>query len=612
MLKRSHWKLIRLLPGLGLAAVAIVFLSCDSTATIHQELVRFSEVLVVDVTPVKEVTTQDGSNHWVPSCLPNDVLPAATSDQRIRFNMVLKSSDRGNPNQTCAEKDCDRQIRPGEPISTGDVIFNEGSDSTIKVGDFEMALQCVSLNEGGEAAPAGCPSIANQQVAAPDASLIELDFVDHMVNSKGESQGRDAPVGVAILIDQSGSISGSTTDRDSCLEGEAGHVDPHTANFDICKSDAGDVRIAAAKTLLDLLNKDEKAIIFSFGEEETPNVKVACDVPNVDSQTEEYKLEKCYTTNRSYATEQNTPGLPSALDYLAGKGFGRSNLWTAIDTVWDYMLEKDEIARHLVVITDGPDTCKSDSSDFQKCFNTDVNGVPESQGSCSATSGYEAIRDKITAYSAQKFKQRGDTDMHVSFIQFQAPAYPAIDPRMQEIACMTNGHHTFVNMNDLSKENIGLRKTALENHAEAIRYTFGGFWNLVTDINALTGLTSEDAVVSKGGTYSIKGYLSLGATQFKPGTDTADFSTGTGNLDTRVHLTRPCDTATDCGAGAGAECGVGCDEQTHTCRMPAASTKCQGDTGTCCTGQCKAGETFCLDNNPNPPPKAITPVSFCP
>jgi hypothetical protein len=546
----------------------------DTDIPVPEVTILFNKLGSVGLTPVKKVGDQ-----WVPACMGDE--------ERIRLDFVLQSTDRNSKESDCSKEDCDLQIRPDEDFIAAKPVSLTG-DGALTKEHFEVTSDCLSLHNGTTIASESCEPMPNRQIEGPSVSIEELGFTDHLLG-----KGRGTPVGVAILIDQSGSTSG-LVDPDSCLEGKAGSHDFGT-NFSTCASDSNSLRLSAAKNLIQQMNGTDPVIVFSFGENQTPNVGVVCDVPGVDDETNPFLLENCYSTDKSYAIGDAASGTLGAVDKLQGKGGGRSNLWTAVDQVWDYMIEKGETARHIVVITDGPDTCDAESEAFQHCFDIEVMGAgPASQAACTNTQSFVAVRTKIEESVAS-----GKPNSHVSFLHFQSKAYPDIDPRMQQVSCLTGGQYQFLNFNQIAP-NGSDRKKALNNATTRLRYTMGGVWSLVADIAALTGdPSSGDAVVNKGATYSLAGSVSMKSSPLKEGESLSSFGTGAGNLDERLHVTRSC--VPDPDSGEGDDCGFRCSAQTSTRILPAHGSSCVDGTGVCCVGFCTVGDSFCTEQNPDPP-----------
>lgn len=574
-----RFKLFRLFTALGIIVSSTFTVSCDSTARIFLRLVQFDRLQIVGLTPVKLATGQSGASEWRPAC--------GGDATHVRLAVNLKSTARQNDEGESIEKDL--QIRPGEDaIGKSTVKLGE----TISAGNFQLNLDCISKHDGTTAGGA-CTGTSK-----PSAGVSELEFVDHL-----NGKGRGTPVGVAFVIDQSGSIDGlvdgskwqiansggtpSNSPGASCLEGADGTYDFPT-DLTECASDSSDLRIAAVKSFLDLLNEDDPTIAFAFNE--VIGVDIVCNVPGLAQPSNEEKGERCYTTDRPLL--KGGDGLPSALDNLKGDGAGRSNLWNGVKTAFEYLQTANQESRHVVVITDGPDTCDPASDTYQHCFDfSSQNPSEQAQSPCAKSKKYSEARSAVQAYLDQ-----GNRDMHVSFIHFQSKGYPDQDPRMQEIACMTGGHYIFINNNQIAS-NSDTRKDAILEAVARIRYTFGGYWGLITDVPDFTNTTGGGTSVAAGAGYAFNGTMILEPTDVANKEIITQFAWGDNNLDERLPLAKPCSADPDCGAGAGgAECGTRCDSDARICTAPRAGTACTG--GVCCNGACAAGGVLCTDMNP--------------
>ena len=172
---------------------------------------------------------------------------------------------------------------------------------------------------------------------------------------------------------------------------------------------------------------------------------------------------------------------------------GRSNLWQALDLSFKYMKLQGEVARHIVVVTDGTDTCTAESTDFQHCFTNDGAGEgPTAQSPCASAVSFNALRTEVEAYIAERRANQLPNDLHISFVHFQSPGYPEHDARMQQLACLTGGNYTFVNSNRLSAE----RAEAMTNAMTRLRYSLSGHWGLVTGISEYTADPATSAAAS--------------------------------------------------------------------------------------------------------------------
>lgn len=565
------------LPSLGvLATIGTLTLgtmvACDSTARIFLRLVQLDRVQVIGTTPVKQTTRPDGSVVWTPAC------NGGAEALRLDFNL-----------QSTIEGDNDLQIRPGQDaVGTSIVDIREGGNPLAE-SNFDLKLECLQAADG-TASGAACTGKPNPNNAVVDKGL---GYTDHVAG-----QGRGASVGVAILIDQSASILG-TVDKDTCLEGKEGAFD-QIDNIDNCQSDHAGLRLTAAQNVLGTLNPGDPAIVFQFYE---GHCDVVCDLGPDFPDTQDQKLQRCYSTNRELVMPSDKAG---PINLLQGTAKGRSNLWACIDFVHQFLQQRGEVTRHVLVLTDGPDTCSSDSEDFQHCFTNDGDTTigSQAQEQCGGSRSFEQAKKTWTDYQDTLATNGRENDLHLSFIQFQSKGYPDMDARMQQAACQTGGHYIFLNFNTISKEFTAERRDALIEATTRIRNAFGGFWTLVSDVPSFTGDPSKDvANVARGLSYSIAGTLQMTAPKIKETIPAAHFAWGgvtsitppaLPNTDSRVASLKPCVSDADC-PGAGSACGVRCNTSTGVCRAPADGETCPG--GICCDGGCAAGLTICDGTN---------------
>jgi hypothetical protein len=283
--------------------------------------------------------------------------------------------------------------------------------------------------------------------------------------------------------------------------------------------------------------------------------------------------------------------LDSALDGtggLQGGGKGRSNLWSGVDKTFTYMTSPqiNQRVKHIIVVTDGPDTCTDDSTDFQFCYDFELlEEGPKPQSPCPAAVNFATTKASIEAYLQMKATSGQPNDLHVSFIHFQSKGYPNHDPRMMEIACMTGGHYKFLNFNKIAS-NSDERKKAIQDAAAGIRYAMGGYWAATFDTTPLTQDGNTDAFLVRGASHSFSGVLTMKANDMVPQDRTQEFGFGEANRDSRVTVVKGCRSDTDC-MGDGGDCGVRCDPESRLCAGAADGATCQANAGNCCGGDCK-------------------------
>jgi hypothetical protein len=241
-------------------------------------------------------------------------------------------------------------------------------------------------------------------------------------------------------------------------------------------------------------------------------------------------------------------------------------------------------------VTDGTDTCTSESTDFQHCFTNNGAGEgPTAQSPCASAVSFNTLRTQIEAYIAERRANQLPNDLHISFVHFQSPGYPEHDARMQQLACLTGGNYTFINSNRLSAE----RAEAMTDAMTRLRYSLSGHWGIVTGISEYTADPATSAAASaKGDNYALAGQLTLKKDVVTKTDEIAPFIFD-GNLDGRLPVVRPCQVDADCGTGAGAVCGIRCDPESKLCAAPAQGSPC-GVGNVCCAGACVAGPV-CVD-----------------
>ncbi|MBM4370504.1 MAG: hypothetical protein FJ098_02570, partial [Deltaproteobacteria bacterium] len=303
-------------------------------------------------------------------------------------------------------------------------------------------------------------------------------------------------------------------------------------------------RMNAVRTIIENLNPDDKFIVFGFREY---GIDVVCDYGDPDADNDA-KKDNCYGSTKSLVL--GTGSFGPLDDYKTQVG-GRNPLWTAVDQAVEYMANHPRTQgtkyKHIVVITDGPDTC-SESSSLDQC-----------SGSCAQFStGFETVRSSIEAVP---FEDR----IPIHFIQFQAKGYKDRDPRQQEVACLTGGHHIFLNSSQFSGD---LLSSVFQESARAIRYTFGGYWEFAIEMTKL----GEDSSLPPGWNYGISGSGKLLALQdkFLVKTDKPfDFDIQNDGVDRRVSVRKDCTDDDDCpGDEADGVCTTRewwCDEQSLSC-----------------------------------------------
>ncbi|MFH1530965.1 MAG: hypothetical protein ABIK09_09570 [Pseudomonadota bacterium] len=503
---------------------------CDSTASLYLSEVQFSELYVVSAVPMKKVI-EDGETKYVPLCRMQD----EAADGMILRVLLKGTQDReGN--------DLDQSIRPGDRID-----LQEVTEAKVTSARFEMSIGCIEKQLPGTAKCATssdcgpgkiCDTSVGKGFCVAGAGAVGGCFsgietgdvaISH-VGYKAFTPSRGDGVGVAILVDMSGSNKGFVKPYPPYYE--VNNEDPSGTHEDALDgfvdraSDLNGTRMNAVKTILQNLNSNDKAIVFGYREY---GIDVICDLPAVEDEDNDTKKDNCYGTNLSLVLGDGSFG---PLDDYKTKVGGRSPLWTAVDQALDYMENHPRTQstkyKHIVVINDGPDTC-SESSSLDQC-----------SGSCAQYStSFDTVVSKVEAGA---YEDR----IPIHFIQYQAKGYLDRDPRQQEIACLTGGHHIFINSEDFDQTNL---TNVFQDTARQVRYTFGGYWEFAIELTKL----GQDDSLPPGWNYGIEGsgkLLSL-ADQFLVPNDynfdpSKTFAIDGTKVDRRVSLRKDCASDGDC------------------------------------------------------------------
>jgi len=544
--------------ALGLTGAIFLLASCDSTAKIFPRKVFFDRAMIVSANPA----TKDSQGNWVRQCDPG---PA----EGIIANVAFISTQRND------ETDRDLGIRPGDVIDSR--VIQGGLPDDINLtneGNLSLSVDCIDPQ------PHPNPSGPACQGATPS---FNLEQVRYAANNASRTAGHN----ILILIDESGSISGIVDPARDNLEARPDSF-PVPGNFGQLGSDRANLRIATVKRLIRNLNPDRDRFgVLAFSETFSSQMRVPCTESQGDLRGD---LDACFgARNTDIWTAQ--AGLDSLNDAA-----GRSPLWRAVDFAYSYLREKDDRTRgnHIIVLTDGPDTC-SVSEAMTPC-----------ESACSTT-GVEDVLNKIKADQANP----NAPAIRVHFVQFESIGYPGRDPRQVEVSCVSGGHYQHINSNAFPRAQTGPFEDALSTAILNIRYMLSGHWELASGVPAYASPAAPPTGTRPGSLYALNGLLTVGRSTRMVGADTPfPFGIGQGaqadqapNWDRRPVLRKPCTTDAECGASGTAEgCTIICSSETFTCPGGATGitapdtfpcTPSAGGSGFCCEGECLGAGGLC-------------------
>ena len=295
----------------------------------------------------------------------------------------------------------------------------------------------------------------------PMNQVLRADRLDFLSNSAdGTLRDPDRSLrSVAILVDQSGSMNGF-------VEPLTGfEYEPNLKRFDGVPSwissdgfaargsDYPAFRATMVQRLFGLLDPNDPAGVFIFGED------VAFDGARIltdqDYWNEELARAENFGVNRQLLL--NSP----AISQLQSSAKGRAPLWAAVQDVYSYLKHsQDTPVKHLLVITDGPDTCARSSADFApviRYFRTSTRKFETGiQDECSGI-GLDDFLELVIADTTDKNGDPLPSDqipVHVSFIQMSSMGYRDVDPGQQQVACLTGGHYFWIDSATLPPSNV--------------------------------------------------------------------------------------------------------------------------------------------------------------
>ncbi len=500
---------------------------------------RLEQVRIISAYPAQK--EDDGSWRRVCGAEPAD---------GIVTNVAYLSSVR-------ADLDKDVSIRPGDFIkrsSRGHLSVSEdnGPDtvdlSSPSVVDFH--LDCIN------------PAAAQTNDCAGYNTTASLDSGRYVANARERGTGHN----VMLLIDQSGSVGGLV--RDVSFKEER-IPDPLPQNFGEVASDQRGLRLSAARHLIGLLNAEDRFGALAFGEGVTLSVPCSDGIQDVPSD-----LDACFGA-------KNRDTWTASIDSLQASTGGRSNLWMAVKTAYDYLRAKNDTQRtnHIVVLTDGPDTCTG-----------------ENRLTCSTpcdTADYRVLATELETDADDS----NALEIHIHFVQFESLGYPGRDARQVEVACITGGHYQYINSNAFSRAQLAPFQAALDTAVAHVRYSLMGHWELAAAVpDYATNAVPAGALYGLQGALSFKAAMGdlIGVVEQSP---LFGFGLGSGapdaeSWDRRPTIRKPCAGFADCGAaGESGSCDVLCSPETLLCANGASPVQLPDlaacdVAGFCCGGRC--------------------------
>ncbi len=552
--RRGKWLLTAGIVMLGCWATY----SCDSHVQLHVSEVQWDQLVVMSAVPAKKTVNETGAAVFEPVCRAGQSNPDG-----VIINVLFQGTSKKGE-----EEERDFSIKPFDRIDKR-VVKPELVTPSI----FKLALTC--MEEYPDTTDTGC---SGEKGGADGLDIGAVDFYSY---GRGDAvRGR---VALAVLVDMSGSMSGLVNAFPPYNEDTKSRaVANFPAGFDFSPNatDPAHLRLNAVVELIKSLNPDDDLIVFTYNENK---IDVVCDLTSEADPTYDVKKQNCFDTQRSFVLGPDPDGVGGPLLTVEAEAVqGRSPLWYALKDAYEFM-NVSEVAnsadfKHILVINDGPDTCSPSAAELNVCAKP-------------CTQYYTEFSEIQSMINAQDMADR----IPVHFVQLAAKGYKERDGRQLEVACLTGGHHVFVNTAEIGKGNL---KDYLSSILLHIRYTFRGYWRF----SMLTSWLGQNTKPNRGHVYTLAGegkvlpdngsILVKAESPFRFADESASGQSTSG--DARVSVRKPCIPGDDdgiCTPPADSipqrACGTmtyWCDKESLTCKSAEVWSP-DGEQGGCGTAE---------------------------
>lgn len=414
-------------------------------------------------------------------------------------------------------KDTDTAIRPGDMVKAPDgdrVIVELASDSeeprAVSEDSFNVKISCLDPYPlAWETKTPTSSEIKCGKSESIDGSPDQITWTNNLSDGTLRLRPEKSGISVAIMVDQSGSMKGYVEPNSFAEISIDSKV--NMANFATRATDYAAFRTTTIQALMRQLNNGDRAGIFQFSENVSDaEAKILCDGTYA---TEAEARSACFGINRAILNS-------SLLSSLQSEAKGRTPLWQSVKDVYQYLKENEtsSLARHIFIITDGPDTCARNSPNFLpfvRWARATGPWLSEDQDDSCSDVAWEDFRDFIWDDVMNEDgtpKPYNEIPVHISIVQMQARGYPEVDPAQQEVACLTGGHYRFINASDLPGSNIVIEdgnhplQDALTAAATRFRLSLSGAWQAAKKVNDLSdGSLTAGSVIAVDGEIGVVG-----------------------------------------------------------------------------------------------------------
>ncbi|MBM4342233.1 MAG: hypothetical protein FJ100_02520 [Deltaproteobacteria bacterium] len=610
--------------------------SCDYSARFALDDLKFQTVQVVSAFPafIDPNTNAITRVCGVPLRDDNgDLLPGETDKEPngVELTVNLVSTD---PNARVVKPKCvgekDYSVKEGDRIESQPLSTSKDLQ-TVKPGQFKMTLSCYE--------PHATTSAKNDCAGGGENATLFAKAAYYRREAFGcDAFKPDTAQNVALVVDHSGSVSGfvsmdqkKVADSSKFAEDLPGTV-VNTA-FKDAASDPFFVLEEGAKLLIEQLNTHDRVV--SLGFDETNQVYAACATNLVCQQDDGNAVENSTCLLDTDCAKKHGPGLKCAahpslekdpilplpltdgLKYCYGSAQktklynkygldlkakysanGRAPVYESLVSAYDFLRTAgpgapDPIrggnAKHMVLLTDGPDTCTANDNFLYTTFDQFSGNVTKAGGQCRQPCKFSTVNYKelLKKMAQDRFP------IHIHVIQIQSLGKLAPDPTLQELACRSQGTYQFLNTADFNRSDASTWQETMTRAILKVRYALAGQWRAGFQDNGF----KDGGAVKRGLMWAARGRLTINNALFASLGQVFEsgfekewrFELLDGGRDARLTFRLACQSDADCGGGkecATSSCGP--DGLCRTANAPDLSPCGEAGKSKCCKGACDA------------------------
>ncbi|MCA9522485.1 MAG: hypothetical protein KC609_16010 [Myxococcales bacterium] len=244
-----------------------------------------------------------------------------------------------------------------------------------------------------------------------DAGAISSQALSFEVTTMVYKSKRDpsTPLGLVVLLDHSGSLSGSI----EATTGGYREVDDGVSDSNLA-SDSDGRRLHALQGLLGRLSSEDRVVVVGFNSQ--AGLFTVCEESEATIPDFDERAKTCYSADKQGLVDPERSQKTLLSSELLTNARGRSPLWQAIEWAIGFHNQNSSgLSPQILVVSDGSDSCIG------------YEGLDD----CSTTT-FESLEGVVTSA------------IPIHFVQLASRVHPRADPKQRLLACLSGGEHVFV------------------------------------------------------------------------------------------------------------------------------------------------------------------------